>query len=89
MVSVFFSIDKAGKIHSKTLVIHGSEDEVIPVTHGISIYERLPRAVDPLFIEGAGHNDVELFAQYYDRLKRFINEDLVQQDTLAAGDGPP
>lgn len=57
-------------------MIHGSEDEVIPVTHGISIYERLPRAVDPLFIEGAGHNDVELFAQYYDRLKRFINDEL-------------
>ncbi|XP_055344341.1 alpha/beta hydrolase domain-containing protein 17C-like [Paramacrobiotus metropolitanus] len=86
---VFKSIDKAERIHSRTLVIHGSEDEVIPVAHGISIYERLPAAVDPLFIEGAGHNDVELFAQYYDRLKRFINDELRQAPLDAPGPAAP
>ena len=32
--------------------------------------------VDPLYVEGAGHNDVEIYSQYVDRLKRFINEEI-------------
>jgi hypothetical protein len=30
--------------------------------------------VDPLFLESAGHNDIELFVAYKTRLKEFINE---------------
>ena len=41
------------------------------------MYERCPRAVEPLWVEGAGHNDVELYGQYLDRLKQFISVDLV------------
>ena len=58
------------------LVIHGTEDEVIDFSHGLAMYERCPRAVDPLWVEGAGHNDVELYGQYLDRLKQFISVEL-------------
>lgn len=64
------------KINSPVLVIHGTDDEVIDFSHGLAIYERCPRAVDPLWVEGAGHNDIELYCQYLDRLKRFITQDL-------------
>lgn len=57
-------------------MIHGTEDEVIDFSHGLTIYERCPRTVDPLWVEGAGHNDVELYGQYLDRLKQFINVEL-------------
>lgn len=40
------------------------------------MYERCPRAVEPLWLEGAGHNDVELYGQYLERLKQFIQVDL-------------
>lgn len=70
------SIDKVPKINSPVLVIHGTDDEVIDFSHGLAIYERCPRAVDPLWVEGAGHNDIELYCQYLDRLKRFIAQDL-------------
>lgn len=33
------------------LVIHGTEDEVIDFSHGVAIYERCPRPVDPLWVE--------------------------------------
>ncbi|KAI5644975.1 serine aminopeptidase, s33 domain-containing protein [Phthorimaea operculella] len=66
----FPSIDKIPKVTSPVLVIHGTEDEVIDFSHGLAIYERCPRAVEPLWVEGAGHNDVELFNQYLERLKR-------------------
>ena len=70
------SIDKVPKITSPVLVIHGTEDEVIDFSHGLAIYERCPRTVEPLWVEGAGHNDVELYGQYLERLKQFISVEL-------------
>ena len=32
--------------------------------------------VEPLWVEGAGHNDVELYGPYLDRMKRFLDVDL-------------
>lgn len=76
LYSILHSIDKVPKITAKVLVIHGTEDEVIDFSHGLAIYERCTRAVDPLWVEGAGHNDVELYPQYLERLKQFISTDL-------------
>ena len=70
------SIDKVSKIGSPVLVIHGTEDEVIDFSHGVAIYEKCNKAVDPLWLEGAGHNDCELYHQYLERLKKFITVDL-------------
>lgn len=70
------SIDKISRVSSTVLVIHGTEDEVIDFSHGLQIYERAPRKVDPLWVEGAGHNDVELYGQYLDRLRRFIGQEI-------------
>ena len=57
-------------------MIHGTEDEVIDFSHGLAIFDRCPRTVEPLWVEGAGHNDVELYGQYLERLKQFISVDL-------------
>lgn len=70
------SYSKVPRIDSPVLVIHGTEDEVIDFTHGLAIYERCPRVLPPLWIEGAGHNDIELYSQYLDRLQRLVNVDL-------------
>lgn len=73
----FPSIDKVPKITAPVLVIHGMDDEVIDFSHGMAIHERCPRAVEPLWVEGAGHNDIEIFPQYLERLKAFLNNDLI------------
>lgn len=65
------------KITAPVLVIHGMDDEVIDFSHGMAIHERCPRAVEPLWVEGAGHNDIEIFPQYLERLKAFLNNDLI------------
>jgi abhydrolase domain-containing protein 17 len=70
------SIDKVERIMSPVLIIHGKDDEVIDISHGRAIYERCPRPVEPLWVEGAGHNDVEHFDEYIDRLLLFISNDL-------------
>lgn len=36
---------------SPTLVIHGTQDEVIDFSHGLTIFEKCPRAVEPLWVE--------------------------------------
>ncbi len=70
------SIEKITNVTSTVLVVHGTDDEVIDFSHGLAIYERAPRTVDPLWVEGAGHNDVELYGQYLDRLRKFINQEI-------------
>lgn len=72
----FPSIDKVEKITSVVLVIHGTDDEVIDFSHGQMIHQRCPRAVEPLWVEGAGHNDIEIFPQYIERLTRFLDFEL-------------
>lgn len=46
----FPSIDKIPKISSPVLVIHGTEDELIDFSHGLAIYEKCPRPVEPLWV---------------------------------------
>ena len=48
----FPSIDKINRIGSLVLVIHGTDDEVIDLSHGISIHEKCKKPVDPLWVEG-------------------------------------
>ena len=72
-----YSIDKISKITSPVLIIHGTEDEVIDFSHGLALFERCQRPVEPLWVEGAGHNDVELYGQYLERLKQFVSQELV------------
>ncbi|XP_021454740.1 alpha/beta hydrolase domain-containing protein 17A isoform X2 [Oncorhynchus mykiss] len=75
----FPNIEKVSKITSPVLIIHGTEDEVIDFSHGLALFERCPKAVEPLWVEGAGHNDIELYSQYLERLRRFIGQELAAQ----------
>lgn len=77
----FPSIDKASSISSLVLIIHGTDDEVIDVAHGRAIYSKCTRPAEPLWVEGAGHNDVEIYSQYMDRLKRFINFEVAKNQS--------
>ena len=49
----FLSIEKISKVTSPVLVIHGTEDEVIEFSHGLAMYEKCVRPVEPLWVEGA------------------------------------
>lgn len=68
---VYQNIDKISKVNSPVLVIHGTEDEVISISQGMALHSKCSNAVDPLWIEGAGHNDIEL-SHFRNRLRKFI-----------------
>jgi abhydrolase domain-containing protein 17 len=57
-------------------VIHGTQDKVVPCSHGQLLHSLVRRPVSPLWVERAGHNDLEYVAEtaYYDRLQRFVEE---------------
>ncbi|MEO6525163.1 MAG: alpha/beta hydrolase [Gemmatimonadaceae bacterium] len=46
------------RVRCPVLVIHGIQDEVIPVSHGRRLYEAANEPKQALWIEGAHHNDV-------------------------------
>lgn len=54
---------------SPTLVIHGTEDEVIDFSHGLTIFEKCPRAVEPLWVEVSKSNNLH-------QIPNFITQDL-------------
>ena len=71
----FRSIDKVAKISSPVLMIHGTEDDQIDISHGYAIYKKCPAAVDPLWVEGANHNEYEYDETLF-RLQYFINQEV-------------
>ncbi|CAH8498479.1 unnamed protein product [Schistosoma turkestanicum] len=70
---VFSNYVRAPRIISPTLIIHGTEDEVIDRMHAQRLYERIPNTLEPLFIRGAGHNDCELYEEYLIRLEYLVH----------------
>lgn len=65
------------KVQCRVLVMHGTRDRVVPISHAKELHERAGQhAVAPLWIEGGGHDDLYTFEAYVKRLKRFIDYDL-------------
>lgn len=70
---------KLDRIQAKVLVIHGINDEMIPIEHGYKIYSSVNNPLEPLWVEGAGHNNIEApqFAYVYlTRLRKFLTDDV-------------
>ena len=64
------------QVRAPVLVIHGTEDEVIPVSHGRRLYEAATTPKQALWIDGAHHNDVPFVggARYWTVLAAFGRE---------------
>ncbi|XP_048339554.1 LOW QUALITY PROTEIN: alpha/beta hydrolase domain-containing protein 17B-like [Sphaerodactylus townsendi] len=71
------NIDKISSITSPVLLIHGTDDEVISLSHSLALFELCQRPVEPLWAEGAEHNGIEYYEQYYERLKQFVSQELM------------
>jgi len=69
----FHNLRHIQRVHAPILVIHGTDDEVIPVSHGRRLYEAAGQPKQALWIEGAHHNDVALVAgpRYWATLAAF------------------
>jgi abhydrolase domain-containing protein 17 len=82
------NIDRVRDLQRPLLVIHGTADGVIPVSHGRKLYAAAPGPKQALWAEGAGHNDLVYVARerYHAALRDFVGL-LDQFDTAADGHG--
>lgn len=71
----FRTMAKLPRIRVPTLVIHGTRDEVIRFAHGQRLYDALAVPKQRLWVEGAGHNDLNYVAgdRYWTALRRFAD----------------
>lgn len=70
----FRNLKKITQIDEPTLVIHGSEDEVVPFSNGEVIFEALESPKLHYWVDSAGHNDLVSYLgdEYWALLGDFI-----------------
>jgi len=71
----FDNAEKMERLSVPTLIIHGEEDEIIPVDNGKTLYDSSPAEQKRLVtISGAGHNDLLYSGQdiYSSAVRQFI-----------------
>ncbi|KAJ0594237.1 putative serine aminopeptidase, S33, alpha/Beta hydrolase [Helianthus annuus] len=71
---IYKNVNKIRKVKCPTLVIHGTEDEVVNLLHGNGLWKMAKDAYEPLWIKGGGHCNLELYPEYIRHLCRFIHE---------------
>ena len=59
-----------------TLIIHGKRDSVVPFAHGEKLYDECPNPWGCLWLEGAGHNDIDtrFRSELFQKIDHFIGQ---------------
>ena len=62
------------QITCPTFIVHGTDDDEIPIAHARMLYAAARHAAPPFWVRGAGHNDVVEHAEdeYFKRLDTFL-----------------
>lgn len=61
----FPNIDRIADVRCPVLIIHGTDDEVVPFKHGQMLYDLIPehlKVFQPFWAKGMGHNNIEVEA---------------------------
>ncbi len=72
----YSSIDKISRARCPVMIIHGEQDELIPVQEGLDLYQAAPEPKELYLVRGAGHNDVSLVAgrEYSNKISDFLKK---------------
>ncbi|KAL6960972.1 hypothetical protein U1Q18_038737 [Sarracenia purpurea var. burkii] len=70
---IYKNIDKIVMVNCIVLVIHGTADEVVDCSHGKQLWELCKEKYEPLWINGGGHCNLELYPEFIRHLKKFVN----------------
>ena len=59
-----------------TLIIHGKEDTVVPFSHGERLFEQAPEPWAALWLEHAGHNDIDTVWRHelFQKIHHFLDQ---------------
>ena len=69
----FCNLEKVPKITAPTLIIHGKLDDIVPFWHGELLYAHTKAPKQHLWLEHAGHSDIEEVAhhEFWQTIHRF------------------
>ncbi|KAL7614431.1 uncharacterized protein LOC111880302 [Lactuca sativa] len=68
---IYKNIEKIGLVNCPVLVIHGTADEVVDYSHGKQLWELCKDKYEPLWLNGGGHCNLELYPEFIVHLKEF------------------
>ena len=70
------NIDRLRLIDARILIIHGTRDEIVPFWHGVEIHKNCKNAVEPYWVEGGDHNNLETLdnIEFVKRVSKFLDE---------------
>jgi len=73
-IDKFDNLDRIKKVKCPVLVIHGTNDHIIPHWHGKKLYAAAPEPKMRLWVKGAGHNDLAIIAgrEYRSAIVKFV-----------------
>ncbi|KAF8399083.1 hypothetical protein HHK36_014949 [Tetracentron sinense] len=69
---IYKNINKIGMVNCPVLVIHGTADEVVNCSHGKQLWELSKAKYEPLWVNGGGHCNLELYPEFIKHLKKFV-----------------
>ncbi|XP_015075028.1 alpha/beta hydrolase domain-containing protein 17B-like [Solanum pennellii] len=71
-LDIYKNIDKIPNVSCPVLVIHGTEDDIVDISHGKKLWELSKMKYEPLWVKGGNHCDLQVFPQFFTHLKKFI-----------------
>ncbi|KAK4779718.1 hypothetical protein SAY87_015824 [Trapa incisa] len=70
---IYKNIDKIPHLNCPVLVIHGTEDDVVDLSHGKQLWELCKEKYEPLWLKGGNHCNLEIYPEYLRHLRKFIS----------------
>lgn len=69
----FRNLAKIGRIKCPVLILHGTDDRIVPIRHGEKLFAAAPEPKRRLWVQGAGHEDVSDVAgdAYWQAIRKF------------------
>lgn len=69
----YLSVNHAPQIEAPTLLLIAGQDRIIPPAHSLNLLHRFrPEVVEKIIIPEAGHNNIQLFPDYWNALRKFL-----------------
>ena len=71
---LYESLNEAPQLTCPTLLVHGRNDTLVPLSHGQQLYEAMtcPKTIN--IIDGADHNNLSSFPEYNAAIQAFLNK---------------
>ena len=69
---MFPNIDRIQNIAVPVFCVHGMMDDVVPFSHGLQLVKQARYPLEPLWIRGAGHNNLESARFQYEVFLRYM-----------------